>query len=333
MQILRSRWENKRRLYSMDNVIPKVAILMSTYNGEKYLREQLDSIICQKNVEVYLFIRDDGSTDETVPLLTKYELETKNFFFINKESNKNVGIRESYFRLIKHVNALFPEIRFYAFADQDDVWLDSKIDAGVKNISESKNPRGALYYSNKVFVNSKLEVIKNENIKYYDDYMEILWPSLASGCTMIFNKELINFALTHEPKIDCLHDAWIYRLAKSIGSDIVFDKDAHILYRQHEKNVCGMQTTNLYHSKSYMINHFLSNLFSERSHVIQNFANELYDSYATVMSDEALGYITDVLDYNKNPSHKVALLTKADLRKRGYKERIVWMYKVIFNML
>lgn len=317
----------------MDKVIPKVAVLMSTYNGEKYLREQLDSIICQKNVEVYLFIRDDGSTDKTASLLTKYESETDNFFYINKGDDKNIGIRESYFRLMKYVNALFPEICFYAFADQDDVWLDMKIETGIRKIAESKNPKGALYYSNKVFVNSGLKVIKRESIKYYDDYMEILWPSLASGCTMIFNKKLVDFVLLYEPKIECLHDAWLYRLAKSIGSDIVFDKGAYILYRQHENNVCGMQTTNLYHNKNYMINNFLSNLFAKRSHVIQSFEKELYSAYASAMSNEALGYITDIFDYNENVLHKINLLTKSDLRKREHKERIVWIYKVIFNML
>ena len=181
-------------------------------------------------------------------------------------------------------------------------------------------------------MDKNLNEIKKENIVYYNDYMEILWPSLASGCTMIFNRSLVYFTLKNYPKINCIHDSWIYRLAKCIGSDIYFDEKPLILYRQHDMNVCGMKTTILHHDLRYMLNNMFKNIFSSREHSIQNFVKELYLAKED-MTSESKYYSEIIIDYNYNIKHKFKLMFIKGFSKRKIKTRMVWIYKVIFNMI
>lgn len=311
----------------------KIAVLMSTYNGEKYIREQIDSILAQENVKVHLFLRDDGSKDQTRNIIREYCEKVDNITWINEFKNENIGVKRSFLYLLQYVYNRFPDFHYYAFADQDDVWLKNKLVSALSRVALSKNQKGALYYSNKIFVDSNLNEIKKEHINFFDDYLEILWPSLASGCTMVFNKELAYYALQHMPENKCIHDSWIYRLAKCIGSDIIFDEDPKILYRQHESNVCGMETTNLHHGTAYMIKNFLRLMFKSRNHVIQNIIQELYDSFETYMTKEMKRYSQIVLTYNRNPISKIRLLFINGIFRRCIKTQFVWIYKILFNIL
>lgn len=149
---------------------------------------------------------------------------------------------------------------------------------------------------------------------------------------MIFNRSLVYFTLKNYPKINCIHDSWIYRLAKCIGSDIYFDEKPLILYRQHDMNVCGMKTTILHHDLRYMLNNMFKNIFSSREHSIQNFVKELYLAKED-MTSESKYYSEIIIDYNYNIKHKFKLMFIKGFSKRKIKTRMVWIYKVIFNMI
>ena len=316
---------------SLDNSVENVAVIMSTYNGERYIREQIESILNQKKVSVLLFIRDDGSKDNTRKIIKEYCTNYRNVIWIDELKKENLGVRDSFLRSLTFVYKNYPDIHYFSFSDQDDYWMEDKFE-GVCRLEKSKNTKGALYYTNKIFVDKNLNEIKKENIVYYNDYMEILWPSLASGCTMIFNRSLVYFTLKNYPKINCIHDSWIYRLAKCIGSDIYFDEKPLILYRQHDMNVCGMKTTILHHDLRYMLNNMFKNIFSSREHSIQNFVKELYLAKED-MTSESKYYSEIIIDYNYNIKHKFKLMFIKGFSKRKIKTRMVWIYKVIFNMI
>ena len=316
---------------SLDNSVENVAVIMSTYNGERYIREQIESILNQKKVSVLLFIRDDGSKDNTRKIIKEYCTNYRNVIWIDELKKENLGVRDSFLRSLTFVYKNYPDIHYFSFSDQDDYWMEDKLFEGVCRLEKSKNTKGALYYTNKIFVDKNLNEIKKENIVYYD-YMEILWPSLASGCTMIFNRSLVYFTLKNYPKINCIHDSWIYRLAKCIGSDIYFDEKPLILYRQHDMNVCGMKTTILHHDLRYMLNNMFKNIFSSREHIIQNFVKELYLAKED-MTSESKYYSEIIIDYNYNIKHKFKLMFIKGFSKRKIKTRMVWIYKVIFNMI
>ena len=127
-----------------------VTILLSTYNGEKYIEEQLESIFAQTYWQnCNLFVRDDGSKDGTVAILKKYEKEGK----LRLECGENIGFVRSFFWLINNA----PESDFYSFADQDDIWNADKIERGVKKLLEADNSKPQLYFSDYDFYTADMK--------------------------------------------------------------------------------------------------------------------------------------------------------------------------------
>ena len=161
----------------------KVCVLLSTYNGEKYLREQIDSVLNQKEVDVTLCVRDDGSKDSTIEILKSYEQSGK----IKLEIGENVGYQRSFYLLL--LNA--PEADYYSFCDQDDVWDDDKLIAAVKMLEAEDNSKPLLYYSALKVVNKdlKLKQISHKGYcigKY--PFEEAFMLSFTYGCTSVINQ-------------------------------------------------------------------------------------------------------------------------------------------------
>ena len=312
----------------------KVAVLMSTYNGDKYLKEQIDSIIAQKDVEVELFIRDDGSNEKTVSIITEYEIGYPNIRFINKENVKNIGIRDSFFSLIEYAFN-HSDAEYFAFADQDDVWLPEKLISAILLMDfPGEDSKGCLYYSNKTFVDEKLKVISKESIPYYDDYIEVFWKNRASGCTMVFDRNLSKLILKKWPETNCIHDGRIYRVAKSVGSKVVFDENSYILYRQHETNSVGIKGASQYHNSiKYWIKRFVPMLFEKRNNNLIHFLSEIYNDYETELTDEARMMLDVFLKYRTNFRAKSALIHEKKMKKRPRKDRMIWTYRVLFNWM
>lgn len=217
----------------------KVVVLLSAYNGEKFLREQIDSILSQEDVDLDLFIRNDGSKDETISILSDYENKHTNVKVFNEE---NVGLACSFMQLLYYAGL---EYDYYCFADQDDVWLKNKIISGIKLIGQKDTPM--LYSSNQQLVDCQLN---NLSIRYDSpadtSYKQIIANNKISGCTFIWNKQLQKILLdenrrpTPELLRKRIHDVWVAAVA-SVAGTIVFDMNTYILYRQHESNVVGVR--------------------------------------------------------------------------------------------
>lgn len=212
----------------------KVAVLLSTYNGEKYLREQLDSIFFQKgNFQIDLWVRDDGSTDATQEILKEYEKECKLRWYVGENS----GPAFSFLDLIKSCK----NYDYYAFADQDDYWLPDKLYAGIMKIYNSSVP--SLYCSNAELVDKRLQYLGRKVYKKRPktDFCTLICSGGLLGCTMIFNNSLAkvvhNFDL---PKNIVMHDFYLAALCSTINGKIYYDEKSYIKYRQHESNVVGV---------------------------------------------------------------------------------------------
>ena len=315
----------------------KIAVLMSTYNGEKYLREQMDSILAQKGVDVQIYVRDDGSSDSTPDMLREYQAKYPDtIYFINSNKITNCGVKKSFLSLLKYVAEKREDINYFCFADQDDFWLEDKLNAAITLLeAEHDNPKGKLYYSNKTFVDQDLKLIREENITFYDDFFEALFPrSLCYGCTMVFDRALALLAQQHYPQSKCIHDSWVYRLARAVGSSVVFDDKSYILYRQHGNNEVGMAEAKLHHtSVLYMIRKFLPMLFKKRTHHMTCVMKDVSLNYDSVLGDEQSRIIKVFLKYRFSIPAKYKLIFNKDMRKRTFKTRLVWAYSVIFNRL
>lgn len=315
----------------------KIAVLLSTYNGVRYMTEEIDSILAQKlddGDELVLYIRDDGSSDATREIIEQYESENDNVRFVNRENPCNVGVRRSFLDLMEYAYQ-DSDSDFFAFADQDDVWLDDKLRAGMRMIKDAPvSENGALYYSNKTFVDEKLELIKEENIQYYGDIVEALWTSLAFGCTMVFDRRLAGLCLRKKPTTTIYHDSWVYHTAKFTGSTVVFDPKSHILYRQHGDNNVGIEGAKLYHENVfYLLKRAIPVIFKKHPHSKQKYIEEVYKTFQDCIPAENARYAKDIIRYRFNPIAKLRLVHNRYMRRRRFKTRVIWAYMVWFNRI
>lgn len=214
-----------------------VAVLLSAYNGENYIAEQLESIFSQSGVAVKLYVRDDGSSDGTRKILESY---AEKYPAICVRYGENVGAAQSFMRLLYEAEGA----DFYAFADQDDIWLKGKLAAAVEMLEQSGK---MLYAGNQQVVDGALNLV---SLRYAKGFIPetsaeaILQSNLFSGCTMVLTAQFKNL-LSEEGKRPSpallkkrYHDVWVAEAA-AIGGGICYDERAFILYRQHGTNAVG----------------------------------------------------------------------------------------------
>lgn len=209
----------------------RVVVLMSTYNGERFIEEQIESILTQLPADGFLMVRDDGSTDGTVEILKSFN-DTR----ILLEEGVNIGFAKSFLTLL--VNT--PEdLQMVMFSDQDDVWLDGKIQRAWSYLSDS-SAQATLYCSQQLIVNEKLEILESsERMIHKPSFSNAIAENIVTGCTAAINYRAIELMKRSGiPKNVRFHDWWLYLVISAHGLVIV-DNKYLILYRQHEHNHMG----------------------------------------------------------------------------------------------
>lgn len=219
----------------------KIQILMSTYNGEKYIRTQLDSIAAQTIKEKKLLIRDDGSTDRTQEIIQEYQ---KRYSWISYYRGKNIGVQKSFLELIKNSDA---NADYIALADQDDEWLPEKLEKAAECLdklnADKEKEIPLLYCSDKIIVDQNLKPIHvtvSRPVRKIS-FGNALVQDICTGCTAVFNQSLSELIRTHMPeRADAviMHDWWLYLTASCFGK-VIYDRNPYIKYRQHGKNASG----------------------------------------------------------------------------------------------
>lgn len=226
----------------------KVQVLMSTYNGQTYLKKQIESILEQTYHNIELLVRDDGSSDHTIDILRDYEERYENIKVIY---GKNIGVNGSFFYLLAQSNS-----DYLAFSDQDDIWLPEKIQNAVEKLDYYTVP--ALYAGNKILIDQNDSIIKENNKKKKKpSFSNALIENICTGCTIVMNKKLADNLKIHIPKQAILHDWWCYLVASYLGI-VVYDEQAYILYRQHGNNIIG-QNRNIIKKIEFNIKYILKN--------------------------------------------------------------------------
>ena len=211
----------------------RVLVLVSTYNGERFLSQQLDSIINQQDVDVSILVRDDGSSDKTMQILEDYASKYQNLQYYQ---GTNVGPCMSFFDLLKHAEGY----DYYAFCDQDDVWDDDKLICALRIIEEQHNNTPVLYCSNLNVVDENMHFYRKAHSCKYNPLNRYagLIDFYAVGCTEVFNQPAADMVKAHI-RNDCLmHDSWMFMICNFFGI-VIYDNNAHINYRQHHNNVVG----------------------------------------------------------------------------------------------
>ena len=225
-----------------------IDILMATYNGEKYLREQLDSILRQSNTDWRLIIRDDCSNDSTVQIIQEYQAQYPDKLVLIQADTPSGSAQNNFFQLIKYWQQ-HCDTQYIMFADQDDVWLQNKVQTTLAEMQQLEQQRGReiplLVHTDLIVVDAELNVInpsmfamQNMDAKR-DKLNNILVQNIVTGCTMMVNKLLLDM-VTEIPKRAVMHDMWLALIASAFGH-ICFVEEVTILYRQHDSNANGAQ--------------------------------------------------------------------------------------------
>ena len=219
---------------------PSVAILMGAMNGAQFLPEQLDSLAAQTHQYWVLIASNDGSNDDTLRILQAYQAKWPAGRLIIKEGPKR-GFCANFQSM-----ACDPVIKadYYAFCDQDDVWLPNKLEVAVANIAAHQVHKGMtlpyLYCGRTFYVSEKLEPIGISPLFVFPaKFRNALVQSIAGGNTMVFNQET-KLALEKVGMVDVpSHDWWLYLMVSGIGGEVYYDKVPQILYRQHDDSIVG----------------------------------------------------------------------------------------------
>ena len=224
-----------------------IDILMATYNGGKYISEQINSILNQTYKEWTLYIRDDGSKDNTVDIIDDYCKKYPGKIIRIKDDKLGLGAKLNFSELMKYSKS-----NYCMFADQDDVWLNTKIEDTMNKMIESENVHGKetpiLVHTDLKVVDGNLNII-NESFWRYQNLNKdnkslntLLVQNNITGCTMMMNKSLMKLGVK-VPKDCIMHDWWIGLIASGLGKIYTVDKPT-MLYRQHGNNEVGAHKYN-----------------------------------------------------------------------------------------
>jgi glycosyltransferase involved in cell wall biosynthesis len=260
-----------------------IDILLATYNGQKYLREQIDSILAQTNQDWQLLIRDDGSDDDTLSIIKDYAAEYSDRIMLIEDGCCHLGASLNFSRLLENSTA-----EYSMFCDQDDVWLEQKIQVSLdlmKTTERAYPNKPILVHSDLRIVNSKLKTIATSMWKYQgispdigNDANRVVFQNVATGCTIMINRKAKEISLP-VPKEAIMHDWWIVANVAKRGK-IVYVSDQLVLYRQHSNNLVGAKQ-----APKITVWSFLSNLFSLKQRVLNHYRMvKKYDPNATFWS-------------------------------------------------
>ena len=272
----------------------EVSILLSTYNGERYLEEQLESIASQKGVSTKVVVRDDGSNDRTCDILETWKKKAALTWY----QGENIGPARSFMDLLRNAE----DTCYYAFSDQDDFWLSDKMQVAVSKL-ESYDERPALYFCQTELVDKNLNRIDSVIIHPRLTFGESLVYQFVGGCTMVINRALRDIIKNYVPQYLSMHDVWIYDVAQAIGAHVVFDDTPHILYRQHGDNVTGQSTSVITEWKN-RTERFVKRDLHSRSKVAQ----EIYNGYYDIMPEENRLILRDFIDGKTHIKKRLHLL-------------------------
>lgn len=302
-----------------------ITILMSTFNGENFLRPQLDSIFSQKNVDLQLLVRDDGSKDSTLTILTEYEKKYPGKITILK--GNNIGWKKSFRKLIDYASIYYFSSNYFAFCDQDDIWQPKKLETAITSLRNCSDIP-ALYFSNLYFYKDGVNRGLINKATVLPTFKNCLARNYATGCSIVFNSKLLDCLSMGEPNVDIPHDHWAYMVAVLCGK-AVYDSNSYILYRQHDTNQIG--------SKHGLIDvwkaRFKRFAQPELENIREKTAKDLLRLYASEMYPEARVAVEKIARYKQSVFKRISLLFDSGYTLGNLGNDFFFKLRIIFGKL
>lgn len=298
----------------------RVCVLLSSFNGEHYIEEQIDSIFNQKNVDLTLVVRDDSSSDGTMNVLCSLKDKYKDKMFIY--SGKNVGFSRSFYTLVLNSSDDFD---YYAFADQDDVWLPEKIEKCINKLQDQAKPE--VCFCGCFLTDKNLNIIKKgDSSPHLDDKYYNALRNYAQGCSMVFNKKAKELFLKGDANMIEYHDHWMMTICSFLGS-VYFADEPLFYYRQHGGNEVGSVTsfkTNFTHRLKVL---------KKKTHHIETNAKQMLCLFSDFLGDDEKVFFTLLASYRNNIFRKTKVYFSRIIKHHCY-EHYRWFERaVLFNKL
>jgi len=298
----------------------KIPILLSSYNGEKYLKQQLDSLYKQTYKDFSIIVRDDKSTDKSLDILNSYDIEMLS-------CDENLGTKESFSLLLDY--SLHSDSNYFMFCDQDDVWLVDKIEKTLKKMKELESIFGDV----PLLVHTDLEVV-DENLQTIDksfwhfeqinpnmnDFNQLLIQNTITGCTVLINKKLADLAIP-VPDGAIMHDWWLGLVASKFGK-IGYVDEGLIKYRQHAQNSIG--------ANGFGINYIINKIFTTINLIPhQKQAKAFLEIYRDKLDSETIELLEAFSNLeSKSFWQKRKILLKYKILKQGFFRNLGLILKI-----
>ncbi|WP_051204421.1 glycosyltransferase [Butyrivibrio sp. VCD2006] len=308
---------------NIDNDIRTVCVMLSAFNGEEYIEQQIESIENQQNVRIVLVIRDDGSEDKTVQLVSKMKKKYQNIELL---TGSNLGVIGSFIKLAIYAQNI--EADYFAFSDQDDIWSNEKLYSATKWLEIENNIRPNIYFCNLLQIDSEMNPLG----KVYKSDIVIskkgaLVRNYAFGCTMVFNPIALELFIKKPNARMWMHDYWLYLIGVFVGN-IKYDPVAHIMYRQHESNTIGTK-----HGIKKTLEIKLKAVRNIGNHQREFMAKDFLDTYADLLSDGDKEIINKFSNYRKNFFCRISCALDKDYRVySGYQSFFLILRFLIGNV-
>lgn len=303
----------------METKKKKIQILLSTYNGERYLREQLDSYIALENFdEVKVLIRDDGSTDGTPAILNEY----KDKYGFQIIEGKNIGLNASMYELIRLRDT---SCDYFSFSDQDDVWLKDKLTRGISAL-EKYGTSPALYVACSYLTDSDLNItghtfIPKRPLTFYNAMIQNVCPGHAQIC----NSALANVIDGKDSKHMMVFDYWVYLIASCVGK-AVFDPNPTTYYRQHGLNAIGCE-----HSKIKVIKTRIKRVKTKVSADNARQLKSLYRICSDIMPENYKKETERFFEKQKNFFTRLSYIFNSKVYRQTFIETLIFRLMYLFG--
>ncbi len=297
----------------------KVEILLASYNGERYIAEQIESILNQDCKDFTLHILDDCSADRTVEIVRGYVKRYPDKISLSR-NEKNLGSAGSFFKLLKSSKA-----EYVMFCDQDDVWLENKISLSLEKMEGAAAP--TLLHTDLTVTDENLRIkhpsmFKSQHLQSGAVTVRSLAvQNVVTGCTMMLNRELVNrLCAVALPDNIPVHDWWIALYTACCGEIIFLDK-ATVYYRQHGTNVCGARDMSDFR---YIISRAKA---TERARLMlqygYNQAEKLSELYGNALGEENRAFLSAYGELSNKPyMERLKFVVKNRVFKSGIIRKI-----------
>ena len=301
----------------MSQQMHRVEVLMSTYNAMKFGATQLSSILAQAGVEVQLRVRDDGSSDGTQQWLDAEAAKGHLVWW----QGENLKPARSFMELLEKADE---EVGYYAFADQDDIWMSDKLNAAVARLEKSGDVP-ALYFSRTQPVNEQMEPLPALTFTPRVTFGEALMCHVATGHTMVMNAALRSVVLQYRPDFLPMHDMWVYLVALAVGAKVYYDEKPHVHYRQHSENVLGASES----AYARWCRRWTE--WREGRQEFSRLAEEVRKGFFEMMPDDERRVLTLFLDAKHRCLSRVQLLCAPEFRSGNRGRNLRFLLTVLTN--